>query len=240
MSEDVKKILIIEDEPHIAQGLMLNLKLKGHEVFHAENGAVGLELWEREQIDLVVLDLMMPIVDGHQVLRKIRSHDLKTPILILSAKDRAEDRVKALSDGVDDYLSKPFDLEEFLLRVERLLTKWDWIKPKDEVQQKISEQSEVTFGANKLDFINQLAWHQEKLIELTQQEWKLLIAFVDHPATKMSRVELLEKAWGYNKESMSRTVDNFVVRLRKYFELDPKRPKHFLSVRGVGYQFKFN
>ncbi|MFT6604487.1 MAG: DNA-binding response OmpR family regulator, partial [Bacteriovoracaceae bacterium] len=151
------KILIIEDEIHIAEGLKLNLSLQGHDIVLAHNGLEGLKLWEEEKPELIVLDLMMPALDGFQVLKKIRAIDKKIPILILSARDQAKDKVKCLKDGVDDYLSKPFNLDEFLLRVDRLLTRSSWTEKSDPDElldlDKEFKEKEYRFGTNRIDFV---------------------------------------------------------------------------------------
>lgn len=235
------KILIIEDEIHIAEGLKLNLSLQGHKITLAHNGLEGLKLWEEVDPDLIVLDLMMPALDGFQVLKKIRAIDEKVPILILSARDQAKDKVKCLKDGVDDYLSKPFNLDEFLLRVDRLLTRSSWTEKSDPDElldlDKEFKETEYCFGPNKIDFILCKGFNTEGEFQLTSQEIRLLKLFIIKKGIPLTRKELLEIGWGYSQETSTRTVDNFLVRFRKYFELDPKEPKYFKSMRSVGYLF---
>lgn len=230
----MSKILIIDDEKHIAEGIKVNLELGGHEVKICENGLLGVEEWKAWTPDLIVLDLMMPVMDGYEALEKIRSEDEKLPILVLSAKDAVKDKVKCLSKGVDDYLSKPFSLEEFLLRIDRLLLRSSW-------GQKNSEEKEVpdeiVFGKNRVDFKLKKAFRDEEEISLTLQEVNLLEIFVVNIGLPLSRSELLEKGWGYSQDTSTRTVDNFIVRFRKYFEDDPKNPVYFKSVRSIGYVF---
>ncbi len=235
------KILIIEDEIHIAEGLKLNLSLQGHEIVMAHNGLEGLKLWEQEGPDLIVLDLMMPALDGFQVLKKIRASDEKVPILILSARDQAKDKVKCLKDGVDDYLSKPFNLDEFLLRVDRLLTRSSWTEKSDPDElldlDKEFKEKEYSFGPNRIDFVLCKGFNSEGEFQLTSQEIRLLKLFIIKKGIPLTRKELLEIGWGYSQETSTRTVDNFLVRFRKYFEADPKEPKYFKSMRSVGYLF---
>jgi two-component system alkaline phosphatase synthesis response regulator PhoP len=235
------KILIVEDEIHIAEGLKLNLSLQGHEVIMAHNGLEGLNLWSTMKPDLIVLDLMMPGLDGFQVLKQIRAIDKKVPILILSARDEAKDKVKCLKDGVDDYLSKPFNLDEFLLRVDRLLTRSSWTEksePGDLLDlDKEFKEKEFSFGPNKIDFILCKGFHNGVEFQLTNQEVRLLKLFIIKKEIPLTRKELLEIGWGYSQETSTRTVDNFLVRFRKYFEVDPKDPKYFKSMRSVGYLF---
>ncbi|OUR97898.1 DNA-binding response regulator [Halobacteriovorax marinus] len=235
----MKKVLIVEDEKHLAEGLKLNLKLQGHNVEHAEDGIEALKMWTSWQPDLILLDIMLPGIDGIKVLEEIRKVDQKIPILILSAKDASRDKVKALNKGVDDYLAKPFDLDELLLRVERLLKKADWYKEETQsahvVEMYIGET--YSFSNVDIDFKKMVATVGGNPIQLTEQEVKLLQVFISHIGQPLSRKELLETAWGYDGETSTRTVDNFIVRFRKYFEADPKNPVYFKSLRSVGYIF---
>jgi len=231
-----KRVLVVEDEHHIAEGLRLNLQLQGYEVLIADTGTAGLSAWKQWEPDLIVLDIMLPGIDGISVLKSIRLEDERLPVLILSAKNSAEDRVKGLVLGVDDYLSKPFVLDEFLLRVERLLKRNSWSKEEPAPQKSVSS-DEYTFGDNIIVFKNNLAICQGKKISLTEQELRLLRLFIANRGRALSRGEILELAWGFSKSLSTRTVDNFVVRFRKYFEEDPKKPVYFKSRRSVGYVF---
>jgi DNA-binding response OmpR family regulator len=183
---------------------------------------------------------MLPVIDGISVLRSIRLEDERVPILVLSAKGKPTDKVKALASGVDDYMAKPFDLEEFLLRVERLLTRAFWNHTEaDQKNDAIAGSSPktYTFGANRIDFEISRARCQAGDINLTEQETKLLKVFIANRGMPLSRNKLLEIGWGYSRKTSTRTVDNFIVRLRKYFEPDPKNPLYFKSLRSVGYLF---
>ncbi len=235
-----KKVLIAEDEKHLAEGLKLNLTLQGYDVEHAENGIEALQKWREWQPDLILLDIMMPGLDGMSVLEEIRKDDQKIPILILSAKDGTRDKVKALNKGVDDYLAKPFDLEELLLRVERLLIRSDWNEKEEKTEGKVEafEGDSYSFSNTVIDFIKLQATIDGKSVQLTEQEVKLLQVFISNKGIPLSRKELLESAWGYDGETSTRTVDNFIVRFRKYFEKDPKNPVIFKSLRSVGYIFE--
>ncbi|MDY6822932.1 MAG: response regulator transcription factor [Thermodesulfobacteriota bacterium] len=235
MDNDTKKkrILIIEDESHIAEGLKLNLSLRGYEPIVAENGITGLEIWQRQNPDLVVLDIMLPGIDGFAVLQHIRLEDEQIPVLILSAKNEPADRVKGLACGVDDYLTKPFDLEEFLLRVERLLTRSAWTR----ADAPSAFPTTYGFGKNQVNFETGTAACPQGEITLTEQELKLMKIFVMNRGKPLSRKQLLAIGWGYRGETSTRTVDNFIVRLRKYFEDNPRKPKYFKSKRAVGYVF---
>jgi len=234
-----KRILVVEDEKHIAEGLKLNLSLQGYEVMIAENGNSGLKIWKSWQPDLIVLDIMLPGIDGLSVLRRIRLEDERIPILILSAKAATDYKVKSLSYGVDDYLTKPFSLEEFLLRVDRLLTHLSWYEEdlNGENRRNGHEKNIHIFGSNRIDFNTLIAHGTHGEIQLTEQEAKLLKLFVINQGKPLSRQKLLEIGWGYTRGTTTRTIDNFIVRFRKYFEENPKKPVHFKSLRSIGYVF---
>lgn len=228
-----KRILVIEDDDHIAEGIKLNLELQGYDVSVASDGVSGLAQWKAYKPNLIVLDIMLPGIDGLTVLQNIRLEDERIPILILSAKSGLDDKVKGLSYGVDDYLSKPFHLEEFLLRTERLLKRGAWSK-EDGFH---SLPQIYKFGDNVVDFDRCIAECKKGVIRLTEQEVKLLKLFVSNRGKPLSRDRMLEIGWGYTKQTTTRTVDNFIVRFRKYFEDNPKNPVYFKSLRSVGYMF---
>lgn len=234
-----KVILIVEDEAHIAEGLKLNLELQGYTVHIAVDGPSGLQQWQELRPDLIVLDIMLPGIDGLSVLQRIRLEDERLPILVLSAKAASEDKVRGLALGVDDYLSKPFNLEEFLLRVERLLTRSQWSQAdaKDDALAPGSGPESYRFGENRIDFVQALAHCQQGEVHLTDQEVRLLKLFIAYRGKPLTREKLLEIGWGYTRKTSTRTVDNFIVRLRRYFEPNPKKPIYFKSLRSVGYLF---
>ncbi|PNU21429.1 DNA-binding response regulator [Geothermobacter hydrogeniphilus] len=222
-------ILVIEDEQHIAGGLVFNLEAEGYRVLLAESGETGLELLQREKIDLLVLDLMLPGISGYEVCRRLREKLPRLPVLILSARSEERDRIKGLKLGADDYLTKPFSLDEFLLRVRGMLKRSEWYRP--------AATGETIFGNNRVDLSEGLADGRRGEIRLTEQEIRLLQVFFEHEGEILSRGELLQQAWGMDPATETRTLDNFVARLRKYFEPDPAEPRHFLTVRGRGYRF---
>lgn len=243
-----KKILIIDDEKHIAEAIKLNLRMLGHDVLHAINGLEGLKYYTEYGPELVIVDLMMPEIDGFGVIGEIRKRDPKIPILVISAKEQVKEKIKCLSLGVDDYLSKPFNLDEFLLRVDRLLTRMEWsqgVLSADQLKAGASTgilvEESYDFGDHTVDFKNLAAYcfksKNSDRFDLTLQEIKILKVFFAFPGIPMTREEILEKAVGYQPGVSSRTLDNFIVRFRKYFEVDPKDPKFFKSVRSVGYLF---
>jgi len=223
-------ILLIEDERHIAEGLIFNLDAEGYRVLWTQSGEEGLELLQRQQVDLLVLDLMLPGISGYEVCRRLRAGNPRLPVLILSARAEERDRVKGLKLGADDYLVKPFSLDEFLLRVRGMLKRAQWYQDR--------EVNELVFGGNRIDLRQGTAKTVRGELTLTEQELKLLRVFAEQPEKILSRGELLQLAWGMDPATETRTLVNFVVRLRRYFETDPAEPRHFLTVRGRGYRFK--
>jgi two-component system alkaline phosphatase synthesis response regulator PhoP len=224
-------ILIVEDEENLQEALKLNLELEGYEVSGCINGSAALERIHKEHFDLIILDVMLPDMDGIQVCESIRLQQYTTPVLMLSAKGSSADRVLGLKKGADDYLAKPFNLEELLLRVEKLIRKNEQANSKQEIET-------VVFGKNKIDFPALTTQnHQGKTFELTKREAMLLKLLIENPNEVVTRERILQTVWGYNVYPTTRTIDNFILNFRKYFERDPRQPKHFLSVRGMGYKF---
>ena len=235
MEASKKCILIIEDDRHIAEGLQLNLVLQGYDVVIAHDGVAGLNLWKETGPDLVILDIMLPGIDGLSILQSIRLEDERLPILILSAKGDPQDRIQGLAYGVDDYLAKPFNLEELLLRVERLLKRGGWNRTNPSIPS-LSIHT-YRFGNNHIDFKTNTARCMMGDITLTEQESKVLKLFITNRGKPLSRDHLLQVGWGYSRKTATRTVDNFIVRFRKYFEPEPKNPIYFKSLRSIGYLF---
>lgn len=237
-----KLILVIEDDHHIAEGLKLNLSLQGYDVIVASDGVSGIHQWKSSRPDLIVLDIMLPLIDGLSILKSIRLEDERLPILILSAKTASDDKIQGLSFGVDDYLVKPFNLEEFLLRVERLLARASWSKtPADSSSiDNYCKNHIYSFGGNRINFETGTAHCWQGNIQLTEQEVKLFKLFISHRGKPLSRETLLEIGWGLSRKTSTRTIDNFIVRFRKYFEKDPKKPVFFRSLRSIGYVFDPN
>ncbi len=238
-NQESKRILVVEDDDHIAEGLRLNLTLQGYEVKISIDGMTALQDWKEWKPDLIVLDIMLPEIDGVSVLRSIRLEDEKIPILVLSAKSSPDDKVECFHYGVDDYLQKPFDLNEFLLRVERLLTRFSWNQDMSFIQEqeKSHGKENYNFGTNSIDFSQAVAYCKSGKVNLTEQELKLLKLFINNRGKPLSRAKLLEIGWGYTRRTETRTIDNFIVRFRKYFEDNPKKPQYFKSLRAIGYLF---
>ncbi len=228
MSAEPLTILVVEDEPHIAQGIAFNLKLEGFEVRHAETGASALQILNRETLDLIVLDLMLPDISGLEVCRAVRARRPDLPILMLTALSGESDRIAGLKEGADDYMVKPFSLDEFLLRVRAILRRTGHQK---------RPPTRVTFGANSVDLATGEACTSHGEIALTELEVRMLRTFIENEGKVLSRSRLLEQVWGVSPDTETRTLDNFIVRMRRYFEPDSAKPVHFLTVRGRGYRF---
>jgi two-component system alkaline phosphatase synthesis response regulator PhoP len=233
MKDDNKaNILLVEDEENLHEPLKLNLEMEGYSVTSAYDGAQALLAVEKEYFDLIILDVMLPEVDGITVAESIRVNNNDVPVLMLSAKNTSADRVLGLKKGADDYLTKPFNLEELLLRVEKLINK----------NKKIVEKSTIgdtyTFGNNYIDFKAQdaVAWNGEK-VELSKKEAMLLKLLIENKNEVVTREKILQMVWGYNVYPTTRTIDNFILNFRKYFEEDSRNPRYFHSVRGVGYKY---
>ncbi|MFQ5717064.1 MAG: response regulator transcription factor [Nitrospinales bacterium] len=225
-----KKILLAEDERHLAKGLKFNLEKEGYEVAIAGDGEIALECLSRNDFDMLILDLMLPKMNGLEVARKIRKTDFRFPILMLTAKSMDEDRALGLEAGADDYLVKPFHLPELLLRVKGILRRGEWYREP-------AVEEVFHFSDAWIDFGRGMAKGRHGEFFLTAKEAQIMKLLVAKKDAVVTREELLEKVWGYNPETETRTLDNFIVRLRKYFEKNPKKPKHIVTVREKGYQF---
>lgn len=225
-------ILLVEDEENLLEALKLNLELEGYEVTSCMNGAEALEIIHKEHFDLIILDIMLPEVDGITVCETIRLQNDEIPILILSAKSSGADRVLGLKKGADDYLTKPFNLEELLLRVKKLLEKSIQIHTGHALP------DVYQFGKNKIDFKGLTGYGKSgEAIPLTKKESMLLKLLIENKNEVVTREKILQTVWGYNVYPTTRTIDNFILNFRKYFEEDSRHPIYFHSVRGLGYKF---
>ncbi len=223
------RILLVEDEENIRDVVKLNLEMEAYEVVATSNGKEALRIVQEQHFDLLVLDVMLPEVDGFQICEQVRLTNRDVPILFLTAKDAASDRIAGLKKGADDYLTKPFVLEELLLRVQNLI-------------KRSSRDPEFTpdvyaFGGNRINFATYEAEGNPGTFTLTKKEAMLLKLLVDRRNEVVSRQQILQSVWGYDVYPSTRTIDNFILSFRKYFEEDPRNPEFFLSVRGVGYKF---
>jgi two-component system alkaline phosphatase synthesis response regulator PhoP len=226
-------ILLVEDEEHLHEALKLNLEMDGYMVDSAFDGAEALKQIQSAHYDLIILDIMLPTLDGFSITERMRLNNNQTPILILSAKNTSANRVQGLKLGADDYLTKPFNLEELLLRVAKLIQK-------QAQQSKSTPQiDQYQFKGHHIDFnASEALLATGQKITLTKRELLLLKLLIEHKNTVVTREKILQLVWGYQVFPNTRTIDNFILNFRKYFELDPKHPKHFISMRGVGYKFQ--
>jgi DNA-binding response OmpR family regulator len=239
-------IAIVEDEEHLAQGLLFNLQAEGYRTHHESDGNAALD-WLMQTPDApaaILLDVMLPGRDGFSVVRALRESGRFIPVLLLTARGRAEDIVEGFSAGADDYLAKPFDLNVLLARLSGLLRRVHWsagagappaIAPPsaDEPEQ----QPNVTLAGRTIDLDGLEIRGPGDTIHLTLMEADLLRYLLDRPGKVVARKELLENVWRVHEDTDTRAIDNFIVRLRRYLEPDPAHPAHFLTVRGVGYRF---
>ncbi len=229
------RILVVEDDEHIADGLRFNLELEEHDVTLAGDGQVAVDLLTdgTPGFDLVILDLMLPRMSGFEVARRARASGNLVAILMLTAKDSPEDVVRGLEEGADDYLTKPFHLDELLARVKGLLRRrrWDGVAGEEQGPRNLS------FGEVTLHFDRFVLETPLGEIELTTREMGLLRALIEREGEVVTRGELLEDVWGLRPDTRTRVIDSFIVRLRRYIEKDPSKPVHIVSVRGRGYRF---
>jgi two-component system alkaline phosphatase synthesis response regulator PhoP len=227
------RILLVEDEEHLQHALKLNLEMEGYHVQVESTGPAAVKTFRGQKFDLVILDIMIPEMDGFMVCESIRLHDNNIPVLFLSAKNTPADRIMGLKLGGDDYLTKPFDLEELLLRVRKLIEKNEKIRNTSESR----PLSLFEFGNNWINFESYESKGVKGKIALTKKEIQLLKLLIENKNQVVSREHILKVVWDYQVIPNTRTIDNFVLNLRKYFEEDPAHPKFIQSVRGVGYKF---
>jgi two-component system alkaline phosphatase synthesis response regulator PhoP len=225
------RILIVEDEKHLAEALAHNLRFEGYETVVVGDGETALERVSAEDFDLVVLDIMLPGISGLDVCARLREAGNRVPVLFLTARATDADRIAGLRHGGDDYMTKPFLLEELALRIKGILRRQEWY------QTPVAERGIFKFGPNEVNFRTFKAKGPRGEVELTEKECMLMKLLVERQGQVVARDLILERVWGYRYGSSSRTIDNFIVRLRRYFEADQRRPKYIHSVRGVGYRF---
>ena len=228
------KILVVEDEQHIADGLKFNLEAEGFKVKVAGDGKSGVSLAESQDFDAIILDVMLPGIDGFEVARQIRAKEDFTPILMLTARSRPEDVLSGFAAGADDYLPKPFDLKIFLARVNGLLRRNEWSRRTSSAD-RLGDKIEV--NGKTIDFANLELISPDGVHHLTLMEIKLLRYLIEHAGHAVSRKTILEDVWGLQEDTDTRAIDNFIVRLRKYLEDDPANPTILKTIRGVGYKF---
>lgn len=232
MTAQKANILVVEDEPNLHEALKLNLEMEGYEVTSAFDGNEALKKVENAYFDLIIMDIMLPELDGISVTENIRVHNNEVPILMLSAKNAPADKVLGLKKGADDYLTKPFNLDELLIRVAKLIEKNKRLQVKELIG------DEYKFGNNLIDFKAQdaITWNGVK-VDLSKKEAMLLKLLIENRGQVVTREKILQVVWGYNVYPTTRTIDNFILSFRKYFEEDSRNPLYFHSVRGVGYKY---
>lgn len=235
----MKHILVVEDEEHLAFGIKFNLEAEGYDVTTAGDGPTALKLLEEAEqpVELVILDLMLPGMSGYAVCESLRQKGNDVPVLMLSARTLVEDRIRGYDVGADQYLQKPFELEELLSMTRNLLARRAKSNGAPQEKAPPAIESLYEFGRAKVNFDTFVVTVAGEPVRLTHTEMKLLRYFVENEGSVVTRAELLEHVWGLSHMPTTRTVDNFIVNLRKYFEEDPADPRHFLSVRGTGYRF---
>jgi len=226
---EIKKILVVEDDLSILEGLKDNLIAEGYFVFTTSNGLDGLDMAKEEMIDLLILDIMLPGINGFEICKKIKIKKPLLPILMLTARSAEMDKIAGLDYGADDYMTKPFSISELLARVRAILRR-------SYSQNKIIE--EFTFGKVKVNFIKMQAFVKKKEVKFTTKEFAIMEYFIHRSGEVIHRHELLNKVWGYKSIPTTRTVDNFILDIRKKIEDSPSNPKHIVSVSGIGYRFE--
>jgi two-component system alkaline phosphatase synthesis response regulator PhoP len=226
---DPARVLVVDDETHLAEGIRENLEAEGYRAEVAHDGTAALERIRQQHFDLIVLDVMMPNMDGLELCEQLRREGRQTPVLFLTVKNEPEDRVRGFEAGGDDYLPKPFHLKELLLRVAAILRRRAWYD---------GSTAALDFGGNRVDFqtYEARAWDSSAHV-LTHKEAMILRVLSERAGNIVTREEILDRVWGYEVFPSTRTIDNFIVRLRKRFERSPDAPAHFHTVRGVGYRF---
>ncbi|MDA8692693.1 response regulator transcription factor [Saprospiraceae bacterium] len=227
------RILLVEDEKNLRDIITLNLELEKYEVVSAVNGEDALSKIEGQYFDIIILDLMLPKINGLDVLATLRIKNPNIPVIIISAKGTSSDRITGLKSGANDYLSKPFEMEELILRIQNLVQRAPTVS--NDYNEDI-----FVFGNNKIDFKAYKGWHGDQSFDMSPKETQIIKLLVNNKNEVVSRQDILKTVWGYDVFPSTRTIDNFIATLRKNFEDDPKFPKYIRSVRGIGYKLEMN
>ncbi|MBK7632061.1 MAG: response regulator transcription factor [Ignavibacteriales bacterium] len=225
----MKKILIIEDDPAIRTGINESLTNEGYSTSEADTGIIGFELAHNKKFDLIILDLILPGKDGIEICKDLRSDGIKTPIIMVTSRKEEIDKIMGLEIGADDYVTKPFSIRELLARIKSLIRRTTYEPGKIE---------EVEFADIKINFIKQEMSKGNNQVKLSATEYRILHYFIDHEAEVISRDKFLDEVWGYDSYPTTRTVDNYILSLRKKIEDDPANPKHLITAYTVGYKFQ--
>ncbi len=224
-----RRILVVEDDAHLADGLRINLDLEGYEPVMAASAEQGMEIWRGGSCELILLDVMLPGMDGFEMCRRIREEGDRVPILFLTARSAGQDRITGLDQGGDDYITKPFDLQELLARIKSIFRRQDWFHSKDPEQI-------LRIGRAEVDLRKYLARTATGQVELKEKEVMILRLLAEHKGEPVDRETILDRVWGFGAYPTTRTVDNFILSLRKIIEEDPHNPRTILTVHGVGYR----
>ncbi len=227
----ISRVLLVEDEENLQEAIKMNLQMEGYEVVACSRGRDALNKFKEQRFNIVLLDVMLPEIDGFEICEQMRLENNDIPILFLTAKDSTQDKINGLRLGADDYLTKPFNLEELILRVKVL------VKHSLKGTQQETELQAFDFGNNSVNFVTFKASGVHGEVKLTKKEVMLLKLLIDRKNQVVSRQQILQYVWGYDVFPSTRTIDNFILSFRKYFEQEPRNPEFFHSVRGVGYKF---
>jgi DNA-binding response OmpR family regulator len=232
-------VLIVEDEQHLANGLRFNLEAEGYQVSVVDTGESAIEALTAapDSFDVVVLDVMLPGKDGFTVMSEVRHAGQFVPTLMLTARSRPEDVLRGFAAGADDYIAKPFDLAILIARIRGLLRRREWSAPRNAASAPAASPDVLTFGDKSVDFNRLELRVRDQVFHLTLMEVNVLRYLIEHGGEPVPRKKLLEDVWGLHEDTDTRAIDNFIVRLRRYIEDDPSRPRHLLTIRGVGYRF---
>jgi len=228
-----RRILVVEDDAHLADGLQINLELEGYDPVLAGTAESGLDLWKRGGLDLILLDVMLPGMDGFELCRLIRQEGDRVPILFLTARSAGKDRIRGLDEGGDDYITKPFELNELLARIKSIFRRQDWFRGQKAPQTMTIGRAEVNLPAFQ-------ATTDSGVTDLKEKEVMILRLLMEHEGEPVDRQTILDRVWGFGAYPTTRTVDNFILSLRKIIEVDPKQPQHILTAHGVGYRLITN
>ncbi len=228
-----RRILVVEDDAHLADGLRINLELEGYEPVLAGSAEDGLDLWRGGGIELILLDVMLPGMDGFAFCRQVRNEGDRLPILFLTARSAGQDRIRGLDEGGDDYITKPFDLDELLARIKSLFRRQDWFRSQE-------APSTLRIGKAEINLRTYQAVTDDGTIGLKEKEVMILRLLSEHAGEPVDRETILDRVWGFGAYPTTRTVDNFILALRKIVETDPRSPRHILTVHGVGYRLVTN
>ncbi len=226
------RIMVVEDDEHLADGLRLNLELEGYEPVMATTAEEGLHFWKRGGVDLILLDVMLPGMDGFEFCRRIREDGDRTPVLFLTARGRDEDRIRGLETGGDDYITKPFNLQELLARIKGIFRRQEWVRES-------AAPKNLIIGDCRVDLAAMTAVSPRGTTDLKEKEALILRVLAEKRGEPVKRRTILDRVWGYDAYPTTRTVDNFILNLRKIVEVDPAEPQHIQTVHGVGYRLVY-